>query len=59
MALWGYEYAHLQSGGSMDFWDGLDASRKRMCVDVVDGILAAIDDAGRASLSTRNGGGEE
>jgi hypothetical protein len=51
MALWGHEYAHEQRGGSMDFWDGLSASRKRLCVDVVSGILEALEQNGRASRS--------
>lgn len=29
MLVWGYEYAHKQSGGSMDFYDSLSDSRKR------------------------------
>lgn len=48
MATWSHEYAHEQRGGSMDFWDSLDASRKRICVEVVDGILAANAENGRA-----------
>lgn len=48
MAMWSHEYAYKQNGGSMDFWDGLDASRKRICVEVVDGILKAIAENGRA-----------
>jgi hypothetical protein len=40
MWLWGAEYA-AQRGGSMDFWDKLDASRKRLCRDLVDDIERA------------------
>lgn len=38
MYLWGDEYAQ-QGGGSMDFWDRLSESRKRLCRDLVDEIL--------------------
>lgn len=34
MIIWGAEYA-AQRGGSMDFWDRLDADRKRRCETVV------------------------
>lgn len=43
MYLYGAEYA-AQSGGSMDFWDKLDSSRRRICCDLV-------FDIGRASLT--------
>lgn len=33
MALYGARYA-AQSGGSMDFWDSLNRSEKRICADV-------------------------
>lgn len=51
MALWSHEYAYEQRGGSMDFWDGLDASRKRLCVSILDEVLGAKEDVGRAALS--------
>jgi hypothetical protein len=51
MAIWAYEYAHEQRGGSMDFWDSLSPFRKRVCVDVLDGVLGAMKDAGRATLT--------
>ena len=35
MIIWGKEYG-AQNGGSMDFWDTLDAERKRRCQMVVD-----------------------
>jgi hypothetical protein len=41
--LWGKEYA-AQGGGSMDFWDRLDQSRKRLCRDLVERIKAAPDE---------------
>jgi hypothetical protein len=47
MAWWSEEYA-AQRGGCMDFWEGLDAPRKAMCKRVVDGILKAAEDRGRA-----------
>lgn len=34
MTIWGREYA-AQNGGSMDFWDSLDDSRKRICADLL------------------------
>ena len=40
MYIWGHEYSR-QIGGSMDFWDLLDASRKRVCRDGVKRILQA------------------
>lgn len=49
MALWGYEYAYEQSGGSMDFWDSLSPSRKSLCAQIVDGILEANEKNGRAA----------
>lgn len=48
MAMWSHEYAYEQTGGSMDFWDGLDAYRKRVSVDVVGEILKAAETNGRA-----------
>lgn len=40
MWLWGKKYSQ-QSGGSMDFWDGLSDGDKRTCRQMVDEILAA------------------
>lgn len=40
MWLFGTEYA-AQGGGSMDFWDSLSETRKRLCYDLVDDVLAA------------------
>jgi hypothetical protein len=40
MWLWSKEYSK-QAGGSMDFYDKLDPSRKRLCTQMVDDILAA------------------
>lgn len=48
MALWGEEYA-AQSGGSMDFWDGLSAGRKARCIVLLNEILIAMNSAGRAT----------
>ena len=48
MSMWSHEYAHEQRGGCMDFWDSLDARRKRICREVVDGILEAQAKVGRA-----------
>ena len=41
MTLWGREYAFEQRGGSMDFWDNLDESRKRLVRD----LLARVEKA--------------
>lgn len=49
MAIWSHEYAHEQRGGSMDFWDSLSPSRQRLCVDLLDEVLAAIEKTGRAT----------
>lgn len=51
MAMWSREYAYEQRGGSMDFWDSLNPSRKRLCVDVVDAVFKAAEANGRAALS--------
>lgn len=40
MMIWSGEYA-AQNGGSMDFWDGLNLSRKQQCVDAVNRIIGA------------------
>ena len=48
MALWSEEYAS-QNGGSMDFWDKIGASRQRLCISILDDVLKAQLDAGRAS----------
>lgn len=40
MYLYGAEYA-AQRGGSMDFWDGLDDRRKRICCELVFKIAQA------------------
>lgn len=41
MNLFGDDYAFKQKGGSMDFWDSLGESRKRMCRDLVERIREA------------------
>lgn len=51
MAMWSHEYAYEQKGGSMDFWDSLSPARKRFCVSVVDEVLAANDENGRAPVA--------
>jgi hypothetical protein len=38
MTIWSREYAHEQRGGSMDFWDSLSDSRKRICFELVEKI---------------------
>lgn len=48
MAIWGHEYAFEQSGGSMDFWDNIGPSRRRIVVDVLNEVLAAMEKTGRA-----------
>lgn len=50
MAMWSHEYAHEQNGGSMDFWDNLSGQRKRLCVSIVDEVLKAQAENGRAKL---------
>ena len=40
MYLYGHEYA-AQRGGSMDFWDSLSASKKRICTEMVSKIKSA------------------
>lgn len=52
MALWDHEYAYEQRGGIMDFWDSRTPSQKRLCVDVVNGILDAVKENGRAPEAT-------
>lgn len=51
MAIWSFEYAFKQSGGSMDFWDSLSPGQKMRCVDIVDKILASP----RAALAGEDG----
>ena len=53
MALWSHEYAHEQRGGSMDFWDSLSPSRKALCVSLLDDILKAMENTGRAALGAQ------
>lgn len=40
MYLYSAEYA-AQHGGSMDFWDALPASKKRLCAELVKKIKSA------------------
>ena len=40
MFAWGREYSEF-SGGSMDFWDQLDDSRKRVCREIADRLERA------------------
>lgn len=46
MYLYGAEYA-ASGGGSMDFWDSLDDSRKRHCREMVLRIIDAIPNRDR------------
>jgi hypothetical protein len=48
MAMWSHEYAHEQKGGSMDFWDHIGPSRRRVVVTALDEILKALEAQGRA-----------
>jgi hypothetical protein len=50
MNMWGHEYAHEQRGGAMDFWDGIGTHRQRLCVDIVNEVLKAEKEFGRARL---------
>lgn len=56
MVLWSQEYAFEQNGGAMDFWDSRTDSQKRLCVDVVNGILKAERENGRALKGGRADG---
>ena len=49
MCLWGDEYARLGCG-SMNFWDGLSAGRKRQCILEVDHIMESHRYTGRGQL---------
>lgn len=53
MALWSHEYAYKQNGGVMDFWDSRTPRQKRLCVDIVTGILEANEKNGRAPEAAR------
>jgi hypothetical protein len=48
MVLWGHEYAYKQNGGAMDFWDSRNPRQKQLCIDIIDGILEAHSENGRA-----------
>lgn len=48
MVLWSREYAHEQTGGSMDFWDSRTPAQKKLCIALVNGILEAVEKNGRA-----------
>jgi hypothetical protein len=43
MWLWGREYSQ-QGGGSMDFWDRLSESRKRICRECLDRLQKAPEE---------------
>lgn len=43
MSMWGAEYSR-QGGGSMDFWESLSESRKRICREVLSRINAAPEE---------------
>ncbi|QAZ46802.1 hypothetical protein [Mesorhizobium sp. Pch-S] len=51
MALWSEDYAFKQRGGSMDFWDSRTPAQKALCVQIVTGILDAVEKNGRAHPS--------
>jgi hypothetical protein len=51
MAIWGRKNAYEQNGRSMDFWDTLTDLQKRFCVDILDSILQASEENGRAKMS--------
>jgi hypothetical protein len=53
MALWSHEYAHEQTGGSMDFWDSRTPYQQQLCRDIVSAILEAAEKNGRAALQER------
>ena len=55
MSLWADEYA-TQRGGCMDFWDSLPPRRKRFCADLLNDILASLENNGRAALNEESGG---
>jgi hypothetical protein len=43
MWMWGREYSQ-QGGGSMDFWDKLDESRKRICCECLERLEKAPEE---------------
>jgi hypothetical protein len=55
MCLWGHEYAHEQRGGSMDFWDSRTPAQQRLCQDIVNDVLKAEKENGRAALQQQEG----
>lgn len=48
MAIWSREYAHQQKGGSMDFWDAIGDRRRKLCREIVEDVLKAHAEFGRA-----------
>jgi hypothetical protein len=54
MALWSEEYAFKQRGGSMDFWDTRTPGQQRLCSDIVDGVMKAVEENGRAKILKRS-----
>jgi len=48
MAIWEEEYAYKQTGGSMDFWDSRTDRQKALCVNIVDAVMKAAEENGRA-----------
>lgn len=48
MSIWSREYAYEQRGGSMDFWDKIGTERRKLCISILDDVLASLKDNGRA-----------
>ena len=48
MVIWQHEYAYEQTGGSMDFWDSRTDRQKALCVSIVDAVMKAAEENGRA-----------
>lgn len=57
MNLWSHEYAHEQRGGSMDFWDSLDESRKQRCRELAQRVRDADLAHGVAQSNGERGNG--
>lgn len=53
MSMWSHEYAFEQKGGSMDFWDAIGTHRQQICRQVVDDVLRANKEVGRAPKPRR------
>ena len=55
MSMWGAEYSR-QGGGSMDFWDSLSDSRKRICREVLERVEKAPNEEAPRKATARERG---